>query len=385
VRIPLGTLAGRRYELGVEACPEPAARSTLQAVERLVHTSVTLARFRQDERERAAVRADESPEQQLGLVYATQKMVDLVKHTRQVAPTDASVLITGETGSGKEVFAHALHMASRRSRAAFIPFNCTMFPRDMIDAQLFGYRRGAFTGAVEDNPGVFRKAEGGTLFLDEIGDMPFDVQPKLLRFLDGGEIFPLGETQPIHVNVRVIAATNADLEQRVADGRFRQDLFYRLNVVRLPVPPLRERREEIPLLVQALAERFAREGQREPLRFSDDAMEYLTIYSWPGNVRELGNELRRLLALTEPGTLVTAEHLSPQIATARVARGEGTNGHRDLLVPIDLPLPAATEYLERMLITQALERSKGNVERAAQSLGLSRKGLFLKRQRLGLP
>jgi len=384
IQIPLGQMSGRRYDLRVEACPGPAARSTLQSVERLVHASVSLTRLRQDERERAAVWADQSPEEQLGLVYACPEMANLVRVTRQVAPSDVTVLITGETGCGKEVFARALHLASRRARAAFIPFNCATVPRDMLDAQLFGYRRGAFTGATHDHPGVIRSAEAGTLFLDEIGDMPPDVQPKLLRFLESGEVFPLGDTRPVHVNVRVVAATNADLDRLVADGRFRDDLFYRLNVVRLRVPPLRDRREEIPLLVRAMAERFAREGQREPLRFSDEAMEFLTIYPWPGNARQLGNELRRIMALTEPGALVMPEHLSPEIAGTRRRRDDVSHAHPDLLVRTDQPLSAAVEHLERVIIAQALDRSNGNVERAAQSLGLSRKGLFLKRQRLGL-
>jgi hydrogenase-4 transcriptional activator len=385
IRIPLGSTGGSSYELGVEACPGPAARTTLQAVERLVQTSVTLMRLWKDERDRTAAGTHESPEEQLGIVYASPTMIDLVRIARQVAPTDVTVLITGETGSGKDVFARALHTASRRARAAFMPFNCTSFPRETIDAQLFGYRRGAFTGALADHAGMIRAADGGTLFLDEIGEMPLDVQPKLLRFLESGEIFPLGETHPAHVNVRVVAATNAPLERLVAEGRFREDLFYRLNVVRLPVPPLRERREEIPLLVRALADRLAREGQREPLRFSDDAMEFLTIFPWPGNTRQLVNELRRLMALTEPGAVVMPDHLSSEIAGIRRSRANVAGEGGSVRVSTDQPLAAALEHVERKFIAQALERANGNVERAAQSLGLSRKGLFLKRQRLGLP
>jgi hydrogenase-4 transcriptional activator len=384
IRIPLGSMSGRQYELGVEGCPGPAARSTLQAIERLVHASVTLTRMRQDERERTAVLADESTEGQLGIVYACPVMTDLVKTTRQAASSDVTVLITGETGSGKEVFARALHTASRRARGAFMPFNCTSFARETVEAQLFGYRRGAFTGALYDHPGIIGAADGGTLFLDEIGEMPLDVQPKLLRFLEIGEIFRLGDPHPTHVDVRVVAATNADLDGMVTDGRFREDLFYRLNVVRLKVPPLRDRREEIPLLVRALAERLAREGQREPLRFSDEAMEYLTLFSWPGNARQLANELRRVMALTDPGALVTAPHLSAEITGARLRRSQASTGPADLVLNTDQPLASAVEDVERTLIAKALERSNGNVERAAQSLGLSRKGLFLKRQRLGL-
>jgi len=236
-----------------------------------------------------------------------------------------------------------------------------------------------------DHPGMIRAADGGTLFLDEVGDMPLDVQPKLLRFLESGEIFPLGDTHPTHVNVRVVAATNAPLERLVAEGRFREDLFYRLNVVPLRLPPLRERREEIPLLVRALAERLAREGQREPLRFSDDAMEFLTIFPWPGNTRQLVNELRRLMALTEPGAVVMPDHLSSEIAGFRRSRAHADGDGVEVRVNTEQSLAAALEHVERQFIAQALERANGNVERAAQSLGLSRKGLFLKRQRLGLP
>jgi DNA-binding NtrC family response regulator len=346
---------------------------------------VTLMRLWKDERDRTAAAAHESPEQQLGIVYASPTMIDLVRTARQVAPTDVTVLITGETGSGKDVFAHLLHTASRRARAGFMPFNCTSFPRETIDSQLFGYRRGAFTGAMADHAGMIRTADGGTLFLDEIGEMPLDVQPKLLRFLESGEIFPLGETHPTHVNVRIVAATNAPIERLVAEGRFREDLFYRLNVVRLSVPPLRERREEIPLLVRALAERLAREAQREPLRFSDDAMEFLTIFPWPGNIRQLVNELRRLMALTEPGGVVMPDHLSSEIAGTRRSRTTAAGSDAVVQVSTEQPLAAALETVERKFIAQALDRANGNVERAAQSLGLSRKGLFLKRQRLGLP
>ncbi len=383
--IPLGTLGERSYEVLVAPSASPTARATVIAVERMAHASVTLTAMRRDERERTSLWPEQSPEEQLGLVCASEAMVELVKTTRRVAPSNVTVLITGETGAGKEVIARALHQASGRQRHAFMPFNCTTVPREMLDAQLFGYRRGAFTGAVDEFSGLIRAAEGGTLFLDEIGEMPTELQPKLLRFLESGEILPLGETRPIRVDVRIVAATNADLDQLVNEGRFREDLFYRLNVVRLRVPPLRERREEVPLLVQAHLERVARETQRDPIRVSEEAMEYLSLYHWPGNARQLANELRRLSALAEPGALVMPEHLSPEIASSRppAAAARALNGS-ELLVRTDQPLSAATEHVERVLIAQALDQCQGNLERAAQILGLSRKGLFLKRQRLGL-
>ncbi|HQZ39235.1 MAG TPA: sigma-54 dependent transcriptional regulator [Vicinamibacterales bacterium] len=382
--IPLGTLGTRRYELLVEPCASPAARTTLLGVERMARASVALTRLRRDDRERAALWPEHTPEDQLGLVYASEAMAELVKTTRRIAPSTATVLITGETGAGKEVVARALHQASGRS-GTFLPFNCTTVPRDMLDSQLFGYRRGAFTGAVEEYQGLIRSAEHGTLFLDEIGEMPLELQPKLLRFLEAGEILPFGETRPIHVDVRIVAATNADLDQLVGEGRFREDLYYRLNVIRLRVPPLRERREEVPLLVQSLLDRFAREAQREAIRVSEEAMEYLALYHWPGNARQLGNELRRLSALAEPGAVVMPEHLSPEIAASRPsAAAARALGAAELVVRTDQPLAAATEHVERVLIAQALDQSEGNLERAAQLLGLSRKGLFLKRQRLGI-
>jgi DNA-binding NtrC family response regulator/tetratricopeptide (TPR) repeat protein len=383
-KIGLGSVGSVAYGLRVEACANPFARGSIKSVERLVSVVMALERLRQEERERSDYWPEDSTEEQLGLVFASRAMSELVRVTRQIAPKDVTVLITGETGTGKEVFARALHNASGRIGSTFVPFNCTTVPRDMLDSQLFGYRRGSFTGAAQEYPGLIRAAQGGTLFLDEIGEMPLELQPKLLRFLESGEILPLGETRPIHVDVRVVAATNADLDRLVSDGRFREDLFYRLHVVRLRIPPLRDRREEIPLLVRAMADRIARESQREPLRLSDAALEYLTLYHWPGNARQLANELHRLMALTEPGVLVMPGHLSPEIAGPLAPEPVTGHGSLELLVRTNQTLTSAVEQVERTLITQALDRYDGNLERAAKALGLSRKGLFLKRQRLGL-
>lgn len=284
------------------------------------------------------------------------------------------------------MLARALHDASPRKDKPFIPFNCSAVARDMLDAQLFGYRRGAFTGAQEAFQGVIRAASGGTLFLDEIGEMAIDVQPKLLRFLESGDIHPLGEPLPVHVDVRVVAATNADLEQLVADGRFREDLFYRLHVVRLQVPPLRERREEIPPLVQHYLDKCSRESQKTGLRLAEETMEYLILYRWPGNVRQLANEIRRMVALAESGAVLMPEHLSPEIAATRrtIAVADRTLAATEFVVRMDQPMPAAIEHVERTMIQHALRLTDNRVEEAAQLLGLSRKGLYLKRQRLGL-
>ncbi|HEY6507789.1 MAG TPA: sigma 54-interacting transcriptional regulator, partial [Vicinamibacterales bacterium] len=256
-------------------------------------------------------------------------------------------------------------------------------PRDMLDSQLFGHRRGAFTGAVEHFAGVIRTADRGTLLLDEIGDMPLDVQPKLLRFLESSEVHPVGEARPTKVDVRVIAATNARLASLVSSGQFREDLYYRLNIVELPIPPLRERRVDIPAIANHYLKKHAAEYRKRELRLAEDAMEYLLLYRWPGNVRQLANEMRRLAAITESGAVIMPEHLSPDIAASRrtVPTVERQPDQREILVRVDQPLPAAVEYVERALIQHALKKSHGRVEEAATLLGMSRKGLYLKRQR----
>jgi DNA-binding NtrC family response regulator len=319
-------------------------------------------------------------------VASTQQTFELLRTVRKLAPSNITVLITGETGTGKELFARALHDSSPRSAKPFIPFNCSAVSRDMLDAQLFGYRKGAFTGAADAFQGVIRAASGGTLFLDEIGEVALDVQPKLLRFLESGEIHPLGEPRPLAVDVRVVAATNANLEQLVDEGRFREDLFYRLNVVRLHVPPLRERREEIPPLVQHYLDRHAREAHKSGLRVADETMEYLILYKWPGNVRQLANEMRRMVALAESHAVLMPEHLSPEIAGSRrtIPTSERPLAPTEFVVRMDQPMSAAMEHLERSMIQYALRLTGGRMEDAAERLGLSRKGLYLKRQRLAL-
>jgi DNA-binding NtrC family response regulator len=314
----------------------------------------------------------------------TGRMRELMSFAQRVARTNASVLITGESGTGKEILARAIHEYSSRAEKPFVPFNCAAIPRDMLESQLFGHRRGAFTGADRDHPGVIRSAREGTLFLDEIGEMGLDLQPKLLRFLESGEIAPLGETSPLTIDVRIIAATNAQLEQAVHDGRFREDLFYRLNVIRLTVPPLRERRDEIPALVHHFLTHAAAEFVKGRLRVSDEAMEHLLLYRWPGNVRQLQNEIRRIVALAEPDTTIGPAALSTDIRRAAPKAVNRPPASAELSVPLGDKLGPTLSRIEREMIQTALKAHRGRLEAAARSLGISRKGLYLKRQRLGL-
>src|SRR5215217_177982 len=214
-------------------------------------------------------------------------MTRVVDQIQRLQGNDLTVLITGESGTGKELIARAIHVGSSRSAATFLPYNCTTTTRDLADSQLFGHRRGSFTGAVSDQPGLIRTAAGGTLFLDEVGDLPLDVQPKLLRFLEQGEIMPVGENRPQPVDVRVLAATNADLEQRVAEGKFREDLYYRLTVIKIVIPPLRDRREEIPHLTTLFLREASERLSKPDVFLTPESLEILAEYWWPGNVRQL--------------------------------------------------------------------------------------------------
>jgi DNA-binding NtrC family response regulator len=256
----------------------------------------------------------------------------------------------------------------------------------MLDSQLFGHRRGAFTGAIDNFPGVVRAAAGGTLFLDEIGDTSLEVQPKLLRFLESNEIHPIGDTQPTRVDVRLIVATNADLDALVSQGRFRADLFYRLNIVRLHLPPLRERRVEIPTLANHYLQKYALEYAKGDLRLAEDTMEYLVLYRWPGNTRELANEMRRLAVLGESSAIMMPEHLSPEIAASRrtIPASQRILDPTEVVVRLDQPMPAAVRYLEERMMHYAMKKCGGRIEETAATLGLSRKGLYLKRQRFGI-
>jgi DNA-binding NtrC family response regulator len=314
-----------------------------------------------------------------GFVCASAAMQRVAEQIQRMRGNDLTVLITGESGTGKDLVARAIHAGSPRHGNMFLPYTCTSATRELADSQLFGHRRGSFTGAIADQAGVLRTAVGGTLFLDEVGDLPLDVQPKLLRFLEQGEVLPVGDTRPQRVDVRVVAATNADLENRVSESRFREDLFYRLSVIRIHVPPLRERREEIPHLstffLREASERLGKPG----VRLTAETLDIFDAFPWPGNVRQLRNEVQRAVAMAPADGSITPELLSPVfgVQSQAVEDGVRSRGRRTTLA-------AAVEKIEREMIQSALERASGNISETARLLGLTRRGLYLKMDRLGV-
>jgi hydrogenase-4 transcriptional activator len=320
-----------------------------------------------------------------GFIHSSPAMTQLVEEVHKIRSSDVTVLVTGESGTGKELVARAIHAISSRRAKVFVPFNCTAVPKELSEGYLFGYRRGAFTGAVSDSQGVIRTAAGGTLFLDEVGDLPLDVQPKLLRFLQEGEIQPLGEQRPSKVDVRIIAATNTDLEDMVAQGRFREDLYYRLNVIRLRVPPLRERRSEIPTIVNYYVNHYSAKFGRKDIQITPQAVDLLMVSDWPGNVRQLCNEIQRTVARAEDGTVITPEQLSPELK--RTASPTAPSAASIAAMPSSSNLQStgtlaeALAEVERRMIADALRRHGGNISRAARELGLTRRGLYLKLER----
>ncbi|HUU33704.1 MAG TPA: sigma 54-interacting transcriptional regulator [Vicinamibacterales bacterium] len=321
-----------------------------------------------------------------GFICASPAMQRVVEQVQRLQGNDLTVLITGESGTGKELVARAIHVGSLRSAATFLPYNCTTTTRELADTQLFGHRRGAFTGAVNDQPGLIRAAAGGTLFLDEVGDLPFDVQPKLLRFLEESEILPVGATKPQQVDVRVLAATNADLEQRVSEGKFREDLYYRLSVIRIHIPPLRQRSDEIPHMATFFLREAADRLAKPDVRLSPEVLSLFATYWWPGNVRQLRNEVQRAVALAAPGSTVIPEHLSPDLTTEAptTQNGAGGVGAGTPRLQSGQTLANLVDEVERALIEETLAKSAGNIAESARTLGLTRRGLYLKLKRLGL-
>ncbi len=323
-----------------------------------------------------------------GFIHSSPAMTQLVEEVHKIRSSDVTVLVTGESGTGKELVARAIHAISSRRSKVFLPFNCTAVPKELAESYLFGYKKGAYTGAVSESPGVIRSAAGGTLFLDEIGDLPIDVQPKLLRFLQEGEVQPLGEQRPIQVDVRIIAATNTNLEEMVADGRFREDLYYRLNVIRLRVPPLRERHSEVPAIVNYYVNHYSAKFGRRDITITSQAVDLLMVFDWPGNVRQLTNEIQRVVARAEDGTVITPDQLSPDLRRMSTPVSATNAAPRLSAVPgaqvENLTLAEAMSELERRMIADAMRKHGGNISRVARELGLTRRGLYLKLERYDL-
>jgi hydrogenase-4 transcriptional activator len=314
-----------------------------------------------------------------GMVFNSRAMSNLARAVERVKDSESTVLITGESGTGKELVARAIHRLSRRCLGEFIPFNCTAAPADLIESMLFGHRKGAFTGAHADNEGLIRAAEGGTLFLDEIGDLPLGLQPKLLRFLQEGEVHTLGERAPRQVNVRVVAATHKDLLSEVQAGRFREDLYYRVAALSLHVPPLRERPEDTAALISHYLTHYARRNDRAIAGITSEAIRALQNYSWPGNVRELAAEIERLVLYADEESYITLEQIGPRILPPEARQSQRLDDSSEA------NLDHLLEDFERRVITETLRRHDCNVARTSAALGLgSRQTLYKKLKRLAI-
>jgi transcriptional regulator with PAS, ATPase and Fis domain len=305
-------------------------------------------------------------------------MQEVLATVERVAPTNSTVLLGGESGVGKDLIARAIHEHSRRAAEAFIKVNCTAIPENLLESELFGYEKGAFTGANTTKPGRFELADKGTIFLDEIGDVPGSIQVKLLHVLQDRQFERLGGTKTLKVDVRVLAATNQDLRAALEQGTFREDLYYRLNVVPISIPPLRERKEEIPYLVDYFIARFAHESGKPLTGITPPALKLLTDFHWPGNVRELENIIERAVALST-GTVIDVADIRLDVSPSSPATSA---------VPGSAPFPPAGMTLEQFedeIIREALRRANGNKSQAARLLGLSRNALRYRLAKLGVP
>jgi DNA-binding NtrC family response regulator len=319
------------------------------------------------------------------MVCVSHKMGEVINEIERARCSSAPMLITGETGAGKDLIAHMVHAIGPRCEEEFIPFNCGGMAPELIANELFGHRRGAFTGADRDYNGVIREADGGTFFLDEIGDLPLAAQPKLLRFLQEGEVHPLGEARPIKVNARVIAATNRDLEADIRSGRFREDLYYRLNVFHIHIPPLRERREDIRPLVEHFLDLRQQETGKQGLRLSDEAWALLLGYHWPGNVREVECWSRRLASLAANGEVIGRENAMAALRTGTCYPPTTSAIVGDkFLIDANLTHRERMKECERLSIIKDLNEARGNITQAAKNLGMSRNTLKNKIKSLGV-
>src|SRR5687767_15587103 len=328
----------------------------------------------QDEN-RTLKRAVEARHQMVGESGALRHVWDAIK---RAAPTNATVLLLGESGSGKELVARSIHRNSLRSRERFVQVNCAAIPEELIESELFGHEKGSFTGATEKQIGKFEQADKGTIFLDEVGDMSAKTQAKVLRVLQEGEVERLGSSRTIKVDVRVIAATNKDLEQEIEKGSFREDLYFRLSVIPIRVPPLRDRREDIPLLVKHFADLFSREHGRRPQRFTQAALDFIKSARWKGNIRELRNTVERLIIMT-PGEVIDVEDLRDVVRVdTRSSSGADTEKERPGT------LREFKEVAERAFLVDKLRENSWNISKTAEVIGTPRSNLYKKLEQYGI-
>ncbi len=365
-------------ESAVEAMREGACDFITKPLERaLVLKAITKALEKQElQRENADLRAKlRNLRDPSGLIGNSPSVAEVKELIRQVAPTSANVLILGESGTGKELVANAIHNLSDREGKPFIKVNCAALPETLLESELFGYERGAFTGAVTRKEGRFYLADQGMLFLDEVGDMPMSLQAKILRVLQEGEFERLGGNETIKVDVRIIAATNQDLQDAIADRRFREDLYYRLNVINIQLPPLRERRGDIPILVEHFIARFSEKNKQRAYAFSREAVELMSNYDWPGNIRELENTVERAIVLGRD-ELLTMDDLPPNIVRGAESLDESPveAGAPVISIPVGTPL----SEIEHRVILETLRRTGGDKSAAARQLGIATRTIYRK-------
>jgi len=357
--------------LGILAVSASLAIANAELIQRLSLARAELKKENQYLRGRERARSGE-----VQIIGESKAMSELLRQLDKVVDTRVSVLIEGETGVGKELIASSVHYRSKRKDKLFVAQNCAAFPENLLESELFGHKRGAFTGATDEKKGLFEIADGGTLFLDELGELPLSLQAKLLRALQEGEIRPIGATQSKQVNVRIVAATNKNLETEVKAGRFREDLYYRLKVFPIRVPPLRERRDDIAPLAVFFLNRYTREMGKSVPGFAQETLEILSAYDFPGNVRELENEVQRLVIQGDDGAFLTPELLSPrvrQIETVLLSAGAAKGSLKEMV-----------DQVERQILIEALRDHGNNKTAAAKTLGITREGLHKKLKQLGV-
>jgi two-component system response regulator HydG len=319
------------------------------------------------------------------IIGESKELNSILDTSRRVAPSESTVLITGETGTGKELVAKALHTLSRRANKPFVSVNCAAFPEHLLESELFGHVKGAFTGATTSRKGLIEEASGGTFFLDEVGTMPLNVQAKLLRVLEDRTIRRIGENKTVTVDIRIVAATNQDLATAIAEREFREDLYYRLNVVSIHVPPLRARRSDIPLLAEHFLNQYRTRDSKEIRGIAPEAMRLLLAYEYPGNVRELKHIIEQAVAMSlDP--LITADMLPPQVrgAVQRMSEPDIEEPGESIIEPTSKRRLKALDERERELILEAIGRNEGNLERAAKDLGISRVTLWRRMKKYGI-